>query len=80
MSLIKKNMPNPSNGAANASVSSVTSDDIQVATSILALKSIQDPGNGNNMDVRSLPWKMGVLLCLGFKRCSEKKCLRRNDK
>ena len=49
--LIKKDMPNPNNSAANASVSSVTSDTTQAETLASALKITQDPGSRSDMAI-----------------------------
>ena len=59
MSLIKKDMQNPSDDAANASEFSATSDATQLSTSMLVLKSVQEPGNSENLVIRSFSCRHG---------------------
>ena len=56
-SLIKKDIPNPSNGVANASASSATSNTTQVTMLTLVLKSFQDPGKRDDLAIRILLWR-----------------------
>ena len=60
ISLIKKDITNPSNGADNDSASSETSESTKVTTSNPALNSAQDPENRDYLDRRSLPWIKGI--------------------
>ena len=53
--LIKKDVQNHINGAANASASSTTSDATKVSTSAPELKRTQEPGNKDDLARRSLP-------------------------
>ena len=59
-SLIKKEIANPSNGAANASSLSATSDATQVTTSALASKRIKETRNRDNLARRSFSWIKGI--------------------
>ena len=61
ISIIKKRMPNASNGTANDSSLSATSNTTRVATSILVFKRNQEPGNRDDLTRRSFPRGKGNL-------------------
>ena len=69
--LIKKCMPNPSNGTSNSSTLSSTYDTAQVKTSTQELKSAQDPKKMAPWTDEAFFGERGARVCLGGKNCFE---------